>query len=90
MNHFVNSLKRAGSLSSTDVGLFEQCNVLIKSFYRINSRRLSTRINEVIEKMSNALNTVQRFGSRVHGSVFGASVFGEKRERKWWWGVLCA
>lgn len=64
-------LQRFESLSLTDVVPFEHLTALNKKFYRMKSRRYSTKTLETEQNMSRALESVHRWKSQVHEAVFG-------------------
>lgn len=61
-----------------DAGIFELFDVLTKKSYKIIFWELSTRVHETVEKMSSALDRVQRLESKVHRDVVRESVLGEE------------
>lgn len=55
LNHFLDDLERFESLSFTDAAPFEHFEVLLKQSYRMTSPRMSTRLEDTVENMGNAL-----------------------------------
>lgn len=80
LDHPVENLKRFGDMSCTDEAPFERLNKLIERSYRMTSRRLSTRMQETVLNMKNALFRVQRSEDGVDMSRSGAAV-SKKQQR---------
>lgn len=77
-DHVVDDLKRFGRILSRSARPFEHFNVLIKKYYRMTCRRLSTKMHETVQNLKNALDNVQRLGTDVHRSAVGVFALREK------------
>lgn len=79
LDHLVEDLERFGSISFMDAGPFEHFNVVIKQSYRMTSRRLTTRMDETVQRMGSAVDNVRRPRERRNVGGDGASVL--KRQK---------
>lgn len=67
LDHSVDDLRRFGSLAFTNVGPFGHFTVHTNNSYRMTFQGFPTRLHEILESMSSALNSVQRPGCKAHG-----------------------
>lgn len=63
--------KKCTSLQLAGAAPFEHSNVLVKLSHIMKSWRCSARLHESVTIMSNALSSVQRPKSEVHGVLLG-------------------
>lgn len=82
LDYLVDHSERFQSLSSTNPGIIEPCNVLMKNFGKMTPSRMSTGIHENVKKLSRASDSEQRRGRVLHGGVVSASVVSTKNAWK--------
>lgn len=70
----MDDLERCLAFSFMDAEPFEHYNRFINESYRMNSRRLPTKMHDICDSMSSTHESMQTLRSDVHESVAGASV----------------
>lgn len=80
LHHLVHGIKRFENTSSTEAALFEDFNVLAKQSFSMTSQGLSTRMQETVHSMQNAMCRVRGAENEVARSGCGAAS-SRKRQR---------